>query len=45
LLGDRRRFAQIEQLSPEVLADLLIAERAAGRIVNDDLTLAVVGLS
>ena len=45
LLADHRRFAQIDQLSQPALADFLIAERAAGRIVNDDLTVALLGLS
>ncbi len=45
LLGDPRRFDRILQLTPDEISDLVIAERSAGRIVNDDLALAVMALS
>jgi serine/threonine protein phosphatase PrpC len=45
LLGDQRRIDRILELTPSEIADVVIAERAVGHIVNDDLTLAVMGLS
>lgn len=39
VLAERERVAQVVQLAPQDLRDLLISERQAGRIVNDDVTL------
>lgn len=45
LLGDPRRFQLLDGHEPEAIASHLIAERTDGRIVNDDLTIAVLELS
>lgn len=45
LLGDPKRFALLDGQEPDAVATRLIGERTDGRIVNDDLTLAVFELA
>ena len=45
LLGDPRRFAILDEHEPDAVASRLVNERTDGRIVNDDLTVAVLELS
>ena len=45
LLGDPKRFALLDGEEPDAIATRLIGERTDGRIVNDDLTLAVLELA
>ena len=45
LLGDPKRFQLFDGSEPEAIASRLIAERTDGRIVNDDLTVAVLELA
>lgn len=45
LLGDPRRFQLLDGHEPEAIATRLIAERTDGKMVNDDLTVAVLELA
>jgi len=45
LLSDPKRFALLDGDEPEAVATRLIGERSDGRIVNDDLTVAVLELA
>ena len=45
LLGDPKRFGVLDGEAPEAIATRLIGERTDGRIVNDDLTVAVFELA
>lgn len=45
LLGDPKRFSVFDGEEPEAIASRLIGERTDGRIVNDDLTVAVLELA
>ncbi len=45
LLGDPKRFALLDDDQPDAIATRLIGERTDGRIVNDDLTVAVFELA
>lgn len=45
LLGDPKRFGVFDGAEPEAIASRLIGERTDGRIVNDDLTVAVLELA
>jgi serine/threonine protein phosphatase PrpC len=45
LLGDPKRFALLDDDQPDAIATRLIGERSDGRIVNDDLTVAVFELA
>ena len=45
LLGDPKRFQLLDGHEPEAIASRLIGERTDGKIVNDDLTLAVLELA
>lgn len=45
LLADQRRFQLFDDADPQRVANTLIAERTAGRIVNDDVTLTTLELT
>ena len=45
LLGDPKRFQLLDGTEPEAIASQLIAERTDGKIVNDDLTVAVLEIA
>lgn len=45
LLGDPRRFQLFDGNEPDEIANRLIAERTDGKMVNDDLTVAVLELA
>lgn len=45
LLGDPKRFGLLDGHEPEAIANRLVAERTEGRLVNDDLTIAVLELA
>lgn len=45
LLADPRRFSMFDDETPESIAQRLVSERSDGRIVNDDVTVAVLELS
>lgn len=45
LLGDPKRFAILDGHAPEAIANRLIGERTDGRLVNDDLTIALLELA
>lgn len=45
LLGDPKRFQLLDGNEPEAIATRLIAERTDGKMVNDDLTVAVLELA
>ena len=45
LLGDPKRFGVLDGEEPEAIATRLVGERTDGRIVNDDLTVAVFELA
>ena len=42
LLGDPNRFAFFDGTTPDEIAKRIVDERTAGRIVNDDMTLALI---
>lgn len=45
LLGDPRRFSLFDSETPDAIAARLVADRADGLIVNDDVAVAVLELS
>ncbi len=45
LLGDPKRFQLFDGHEPDAIANRLIAERTDGKMVNDDLTVAVLELA
>lgn len=45
LLAEPRRFQMFDGTEPEAIAARLVSERTDGRIVNDDLTVAVLELT
>ncbi len=45
LLGDPKRFQLLDGSEPDAIASRLITERTDGRMVNDDLTVAVLELA
>ena len=45
LLGDPKRFQLLDGTEPDAIASRLIAERTNGKMVNDDLTIAVLELA
>ncbi|MFK7916661.1 MAG: hypothetical protein AB8G14_01170 [Ilumatobacter sp.] len=45
LLADPKRFGVLDGHEPAAIANRLVAERSDGRIVNDDMTLAVLELA
>ena len=45
LLGDPRRFQLLDGNEPVAIASRLVAERSDGKMVNDDLTVAVLELA
>lgn len=45
LLGDPKRFQVLDGTEPSAIASRLVAERTDGKMVNDDLTMAVLELA
>lgn len=45
LLRDPKRFALLDGHAPEAIANRLVGERTDGRLVNDDLTIALLELA